>query len=102
MCSSSPSPSPATMRMVWPSFRSIGSPAFQPAGADFRPAQVLEDRHHLRRPRGGGANPVECLGVRLVRAVGKIEPADVDAGVDELLDDSSLRLAGPIVAMIFV
>ena len=62
-------------------------PALQPAGPDFRAAQVLEDRHDFRRAGGGRANPVERLGVRVVCAVRKIQPADVDAGVDELLDD---------------
>ena len=87
MRSSSPSPSPATMRIGLPVLQIDRPPAFQPAGADLRPAQVLEDGHNLRRARGGRANPVERLGVRFVRAVGEIEPADVDAGVDELLDD---------------
>ena len=45
---------------------------------------------------------VKRLGVRLVSAVRKIQPADVDAGVMSCSMIASLRLAGPIVAMIFV
>ena len=44
-------------------------PAFQPAGPDFRPAQVLQYRHNLRRARSGLANPVKRLRVRIVCAV---------------------------------
>ena len=63
------------------------APALEPPGPDFRAAQILKYRHDLRRAGCSRANPPERFGVRLVRSVGKIEPAYVDAGVDELLDD---------------
>jgi hypothetical protein len=59
----------------------------QSPGADFWTAEILQDRDDLCRPSRGGPNPVKCLGVRVVRAVGEIQPADVDAGVNELSED---------------
>ena len=63
------------------------APFLETPRPDFRAAQVLKYRHDLRRAGCSRADPLEGLGVRLVRSVGKIEPAYVDPGADELLDD---------------
>ena len=67
---------------------------FQPPGSNLRSAQVLENRDHLGGARGRGPDARERFGVLLRTGVRKIQPADVDAGEDELLDHGFISAGG--------
>ena len=60
---------------------------FQPAGADFRTTEILEDRNDFRGACRRRPNSVKRLRVRFLSAVRKVQPADIHAGSDNLLDD---------------
>ena len=61
--------------------------SFERAGANLRPAEILENRHlPIRAPRRR-AHPRERRAVRLVRAVREIQAEDVGAGGDERIED---------------
>ena len=60
--------------------------ALEPAGADLRAAQVLQDGDVLVGAHRGLAHLVKARGVIGLRAVRKIEADDVDAGGDERVE----------------
>ena len=64
--------------------------AFQPAGADLRAAQVLQNRHVAVGAPGGGANAIEHAGVIRLRAMREVQAHDVDAGRDQRVEDGRI------------
>src|SRR5207253_1426532 len=68
---------------------------FQRPGANLRSAEIPKDRHDLADTRGAGANQPEGLGVRVVRAVRKIQPADIHPGGDQLFDNGFVPAGRP-------
>ena len=65
--------------------RHAGVPGPERAGPDLRPLQVLQHRHRLAEVSRGGADPADGPGVVGVAAVGEVEPGDVDAVAEQLL-----------------
>ena len=62
-------------------------PALELAGANLRPAEILENRHLAARALGRRPHPRERRAMRLVRAVREIQTEDVGAGGDERVED---------------
>ena len=60
--------------------------AFDRAGADFRPAEILKDRHDSPRALCRGADAREGCRLRLLRAVREVEAEDVGAGGDQRVE----------------
>ena len=69
----------------------IGAAAFEPAGADLRAAEVLQDRDVPIGARGGLANLVKPRRVIGLRAVREVEAEHVDAGGDQCVQHRGLR-----------
>ena len=88
-------------RTVEPEWRTATSPSRSPRRS-FGPGQVAEDPDLTADLLARRADPAHGLGVLLRRAVGEVEPEDVDAGLEQLTQHLRVALAGPMVATILV
>ena len=64
------------------------------SGPDLRAAEVLEDGDRASLLVRGGADPLDHLAMALMGAVGKIQPADIDAGGNEVPDSRFTARSG--------
>jgi len=74
-----------------PRFERHRSTPAQRACADLRAAQVLKDGHDAPRLLCRAAHVLDRNRMALTRAVGEIETEDIDAGCNQLVDDTSAR-----------
>src|SRR5262249_11112446 len=72
-----------------------GLAAFDGADADFRSAEILQDRDFTAGPLRRGADARERCRVRLLRAVREVETEDVGAGRDQRVEHAVGLARGP-------